>query len=118
MTRNCKSCIHHDVCVTIEVAVDKDDVIPCEDFLDKSAIYRPPCRLGDTVYSNCHVTGYYMRKSDAPYAYKVCFIGLSDCDAHGGGFVNVLHENGSMLQFNFLDFGKTVFLDREAALEA
>ncbi len=69
-----------------------------------------PCKIGDTVYSNNRSQGYYMREKDAPYAYTVCFIGINGNEDFGGGFVNVLHKNGSMLQFNFRDFGSLVWM--------
>lgn len=77
----------------------------------------PPCKIGDTVYSNRRLQGYYMRAKDAPYHYTVCFIGINNSEAFGGGFVNVLHKNGSMLQFKFGDFGKSVFLTAEEVVD-
>lgn len=87
------------------------------DYLLANGVIVPPCKVGDFVYSSVRYSGYYMRKKDAPYSYKVCFIGINDYEGHGGGFVNVVHENGSMLQFEFSQFGKTVFLTKEEAEE-
>ena len=88
------------------------------DHLLANGVIVPPCKVGDVVYSNVRYSGYYMRQKDAPYSYKVCFIGINDYEGHGGGFVNVVHENGSMLQFEFSQIGKTVFLTKEDAEQA
>lgn len=74
-----------------------------------------PCKIGDTVYTNFHWRGDYLRKKDAPYPVKVVFIGINDCAEHGGGFINVEYKTGRQWQFNFADFGKIVFLTREEA---
>ena len=88
------------------------------DYLLANGVIVPPCKVGDVLYSNVRYSGYYMRQKDAPYSYKVCFIGINDHKPHGGGFVNVVHENGSMLQFEFSQIGKTVFLTKEEAEKA
>lgn len=72
-----------------------------------------PCDVGDTVYTNCRMQGWYFRDKDKPYEAKIVFIGLNGVD----NFMNVVFENGHMLQFPFSQIGKTVFLTREEALK-
>lgn len=73
-----------------------------------------PCKVGDSVYTNVSMQGWYMRMKDRPYKAKIAFIGINGTD----NFINVTFENGNMLQFKFSDFGKTVFLTREEAEKA
>lgn len=73
-----------------------------------------PCKLGDTVWTNLAVSGWYLRDKDKPYSAKVVFIGLNNSDEMGNGFINVVYEkSGQMKQFNFSEIGETVFLTRE-----
>ena len=72
-----------------------------------------PCDIGDTVYTNCRMKGWYFREKDKPYEAKIVFIGLNGVD----NFMNVDFGNGHMLQFPFSEIGKTVFLTREEALK-
>ena len=80
----------------------------------------PPCKVGDTVYTNIAMQGWYFRNKDKPYSGKVVFIGLNDSKKMGYGFINVLYNgrNGCVYQFNFSDIGKTVFLSKEEAEKA
>lgn len=70
-----------------------------------------PCRIGDTVYTNTSMIGWYFRDSAKPYAAKVVFIGLNN----SGGIINVEFSRGHMMQFRFDEVGKTIFLTREEA---
>ena len=75
-----------------------------------------PIKVGDTVYTNLAMRGWYFRKNDRPYSARVCFVGLNDSEGMGGGFFNVVygkHEN--MMQFRFSDIGKSVFISKEEA---
>ncbi len=84
-----------------------------EDLEEQGLLLRVPCKVGDTVYTNTRVVGWYMRDKDKPYKAIVVFIGIN-----GNGvdnFITVVFENDNMLQFKFSDFGKTVFLTREEA---
>lgn len=75
-----------------------------------------PVKIGDTVYTNLAMQGWYLRKKDKPYPAKVVFIGLNDSEEMGGGLFNVVYDNGEhMWQFSFSDIGKTVFLNKEEA---
>lgn len=76
-----------------------------------------PCKIGDILWTNFSMSGWYLRDKDKPYQVRVVFIGLNDSDEMGGGFVNVLYEkNGNMMQFNFSDIGKNIFYTKEEAL--
>lgn len=78
-----------------------------------------PCKVGDTVYTNCAMSGWYFRAKDRPYPAKVVFYGLNGSEDMGGGLFNVVYEkNDYMMQFRFSDIGKTVFLTREEAEKA
>lgn len=73
-----------------------------------------PCNVGDTVYTNTSMRGWYCRAKNRPYEAKVVFIGINGVD----NFINVEFEQGKMLQFNFSEIGKRVFLTRDEALQA
>jgi hypothetical protein len=70
-----------------------------------------PCDIGQEVYTNMSMQGWYMRKKDRPYKAKVVFIGINGVD----DFMNVKLENDGMLQFPFSQIGKLVFLTPEDA---
>ena len=83
------------------------------DYLLANKCHSLPCDIGDTVYTNCRMQGWYFREKDKPYEAKIVFIGLNGVD----NFMNVDFGNGHMLQFPFSQIGKTVFLTREEALK-
>lgn len=80
----------------------------------KSNVITLPCAIGDTVYTNDTMQGWYLRKSDRPYEAKVVFIGINGVV----DFMNVRLKDGFMLTFNFEDIGEKVFLTREDAQKA
>lgn len=90
------------------------------DYLLAKGVVAPPCKIGDTVYTNISMQGWYFRSKNRPYSAKVVFIGLNDSKEMGYGFINVLYNDrtGCMYQFNFADIGKFVFLTREKAEQA
>lgn len=73
-----------------------------------------PCEVGQCVYTNHSMSGWYMRKSKRPYLGRVVFIGLNAEDP----FFNIILGEGKMLQYKFSDIGKTVFLTKEEAEKA
>jgi hypothetical protein len=83
------------------------------DYLLANKCHSLPCDIGDTVYTNCRMQGWYFREKDKPYEAKIVFIGLNGVD----NFMNVDFGNGHMLQFPFSEIGKTVFLTKEEALK-
>ena len=90
-----------------------------KDAEEQGLLRRLPVNIGETVWTNLSMVGWYFRKKDRPYHAKVVFIGLNNSDDMGGGFINVAFEkSGTMLQFNFSDIGKTVFLTPEEAEQA
>lgn len=90
-----------------------------EDLEEQGMLIKLPCKVGDILWTNHRMQGWYFRSKDAPYRVQVAFIGLNDSEEMGGGLFNVCYENhGYMMQFNFSDIGKTVFLIREEAEEA
>lgn len=75
-----------------------------------------PVKVGDTVYTNFAMRGWYFRDKDRPYSARVCFIGLNDSEEMGGGLFNVVYgKHDNMMQFRFSDIGKSVFLTKEEA---
>lgn len=80
-----------------------------------------PCLPRDVLWSIIKPAGLYFKQKDAPYPCRVVFIGINDSDNGGWGYVNVVYKNGErekMLQFDFDQFGKTVFTSKKEAVEA
>lgn len=82
-----------------------------EDLEEQGKLIKLPCTIGDILYTNFAVQGWYFREKNKPYEIKVVFIGINGVD----NFINVAYENGNMWQFNFSDIGKRIFLTREEA---
>lgn len=85
-----------------------------EDLVEQGKLPKLPCAVGDTVYTNHSVQGWYFRKENRPYVARVVFIGFNGTD----NYINVDFGDGHMLQFKFSDIGKTVFLTKSKAEEA
>ena len=82
------------------------------DYLLDNGVIVPPVKVGDIVYTNCSMQGWYMKLKDRPYEARVVFIGINGKD----NFMNVaFFKNDNMLSFKFSEIGKTVFLTREEA---
>ena len=87
-----------------------------EDAEEQGLLHRTQVAIGQTVYTNFAMSGWYLRDKDRPYKAKVVFIGLNDSEEMGGGFFNIAYEKlGCMMQFRFSDIGKSVFLTKEEA---
>lgn len=114
----CKDCYHFDVCNLIlknALSCDNNDCSQeCPLFKDKSRIVELPCKVGDTLYTNMSVSGWYLRDKDRPYPVKVVFVGINGVD----NLYNTEYSEGKMWQFRGSDIGKTVFLTKEAAEQA
>lgn len=96
--------------------VDDERVERLADYLIAYGVTVTPVKIGDTVYTNLAMQGWYLRKKDRPYDAKVVFIGLNGSEEMGGGLFNVVCDNGEhMWQFSFSDIGNTVFLNKEEA---
>lgn len=85
------------------------------DYLLENGVIVPPVKVGDIVYTNRSMQGWYMKLKDRPYEARVVFIGINGKD----NFMNVAFlKNDNMLSFKFSKIGKTVFLTREEAEKA
>ena len=111
----------------IEIIADELGDINCAklwatDIADRllaNGVIVPPCKVGQEVYTNVAMQGWYFRDSVRPYLAKIVFIGINNSEEMGGGFFNIAYENkGYMMQFKFSDIGKTVFLTKEQAEKA
>ena len=88
-------------------------------YKEKDRYIKPPCKVGQTVYTNVAMRGWYFRTNDKPYRAEIVFMGINNSEEMGGGFINIAYENkGYMWRFNFADIGKTVFLTKEEAEKA
>ena len=87
-----------------------------EDLEAQGRLIEMPCYVGDIMYTNYSMQGWYMHRKNRPYEAKVVFVGINGVD----NFMNVELGEGKMLQFRFSDIGKKVFLTKseaEAALK-
>lgn len=85
-----------------------------EDLEEQGKLMKFPCAVGDTVYTNHSMQGWYFRKENRPYKARIVFIGINGVD----NYMNVDFGNGHMLQFPFSSIGKTVFLNEKQAKKA
>lgn len=85
-----------------------------EDAEEAGLLVRLPCKVGDTLYTNQMVSGWYLRKVNRPFPVDVCFIGINGQD----NFFNVDYRCGHMAEFKFSDIGKTIYLTKEEAEQA
>ena len=106
----CENCYHHDICIFHGASGCEE----CMQYKDKSLIVELPCKVGDTVYTNDCMQGWYMRQKDRPYKTTVVYIGINGKD----DYMNVVFKNDNMLSFSFSDIGKRVFLTSEEAEKA
>ena len=81
---------------------------------DEGRLVVLPCKVGQCVYTNFSMSGWYMRKDKRPYIGRIVFIGLNANDP----YFNIILGEGKMLQFKFSEIGKRVFLAREEAEKA
>lgn len=109
---------------TLDIYVKDHDYIAAahklaeyEDAEEQGLLVRLPCRVGDVVYTNTSMPGWYKRKKDRPYPATVCFIGLNGNENFFNVSLGTVHD-AMMLQFKFSDIGKWVFLTREEAEQA
>lgn len=83
----------------------------CDEYARAEEQDKLPCAVGDTVYTNHSMKGWYFREKGRPYAAEVVFIGINST----GGFINVEIGAGHMTQFQISDLGKRFFLTRKEA---
>lgn len=85
---------------------------------EQGLILQLPVKMRQILYTNIRMQGWYFRMKDAPYRVEVSLIGLDNANDMGDGFFNVVYENHNhMMQFNFSDIGKNIFLTRSEAEE-
>lgn len=80
-----------------------------EDAEESGLLIRLLCKVGDTLYTNQMVQGWYLREANRPFPVDVCFIGINGQD----NFFNVDYRCGYMSEFKFSDIGKTIFFTKE-----
>lgn len=85
-----------------------------EDLTEQGGLLELPCVVGDTVWTNASMHGWYFREKDKPYKATVVFVGINGTE----NFMYVDFGNGHMLQFNFSDIGKRAFLTETEAKKA
>lgn len=106
-----KYCENHlEDCPTISEIYEK--LAEYEDLEEQERLLKLPCAVGDTVYTNHSVQGWYFRRKDLPYKAEVVHIEISN---GVNDYINIDFGNGHMLQFKFSDIGKTVFLTKSEA---
>ena len=111
-----ETCDRVDGCEKCPIKEAIDKLADYEDAEEKGLLHRTKVAIGQTVYTDFAMRGWYLREAAKPYKTKVVFIGLSDSKEDGGGFFNVAYEKlGCMMQFRFSDIGKSVFLTKEEA---
>ena len=102
---------------TAQILADK--LAHYEDLEEQGRLIELPTSVGQIIWTNQRLSGWYYRLKDAPYRVTVEFIGLNNSEEFGGGFINVSYEkHDHMMQFRFSDIGKTVFLTEEEAEKA
>ena len=87
---------------------------------EQGLLRRTPVAIGQTVYTNNSVQGWYLQSKNRPYEAEVVYIGLNNSEEMGGGYFNISFKGkkGYMLSFNFNEVGKYVFLTKEEAEKA
>ena len=71
-------------------AVDK--LAAYEDAEESGLLHKTDVAIGQTVYTNFTMKGWYLRDAARPYHAKVVFIGLNDVEEEGGGFFNISYK--------------------------
>ena len=115
----CKDCIHYDLCRScsrIQLGwhgnsvhyVENIEEI-CKDFKDRARFVELPCKVGDTVYVVENIAGEKKIIQDS-----VETIGIG----YYADGIEIYQFDGIKTDGYFSDFGKTVFLTKEAAEEA
>ena len=119
----CRNCVHWEACrkyvtglaaargvdldaTELEQIFDSDD---CDHFHDSSRFVELPCKVGDTVYIIESIDGEEKIIQDHVETISIGYY------ADG---INIYQFDGIKTDGYFSDFGKTVFLTREAAEQA
>ena len=91
-----------------------------EDAEEQGLLLRLSVAIGQTVYTNHSMQGWYCRSSNRPYEAEVVYIGLNNCEESGGGYINIAFKGkkGCMMSFTLKELGITWFLTKEEAEQA
>lgn len=122
--KNCKNCIHHDVCTIVEVTANQEELndFYCEDYKNRQQIIELPCLVGDMVYKICPKCNENHNGSCKHCAWAGCHV--TGCDIgvriYGDGSYNK-HElqivpvkvNRNNL-FNTLEYWNIMFFETES----
>lgn len=82
-------------------------------FEQEGKCYTLPIKIGEILYTNVSMSGWYMREKNKPYRVKVVYIGINET----GGHFNVVYDNDNMYQFNFTDIDDIIFYSYNEAKE-
>lgn len=109
----CKNCIHYEIC--IKFINNKDKLKQCELFANKALYTKLPCMLGETVY--------VVRKMNQEECIKAGIVPLV-YKFHNRTYKVIQHqdrpykiEQTTVKRSYYNNFGKTVFLSYEKALQ-
>lgn len=106
----CKDCYYSEICSALGGVFNKKDetnATKCKFFKDQSRIIELPCKVGDKLYQLYTMEGTAMDPFVSDFTETVERIGFATKNVMGGWNV-----------YTTEDFNKTVFLDKEKALEA
>lgn len=113
---SCHDCVHVEVCGTFsilsedfEIASPERIASDCNCFKDRARFVELPCKVGDTVYVVENIAGEKKIIQDS-----VETIGIG----YYADGIEIYQFDGIKTDGYFSDFGKTVFLTKEAAEQA
>lgn len=114
----CKDCIHERVCnaLIVQGLPYNDDKLPaeafCMTFKDKSRFVELPCNANDTVY--------VIQNNTIIQSYIIQLKYEQEAENYGKFVRNRIYTviGNVLIEFDFSDFGKSVFLTREEAEKA
>ena len=118
---SCKDCVHYEACKMFFVATNQgiteekikqaeNDLTDCEQFKAKSRFVELPCKVGDVLWICSSVRGVFSAKV------RTFFIGHPSFQGEPDNSIQMIRTTGCDIPIN--EFGKTVFLTREAAEKA
>ena len=102
-------------CVDIDKFYSQNQEKKLVEWLCENGVIVPPCKVGDTIYYNLG------KNASLPFGTKrtlsLPVVAIAKTQDKGFWFVRA-EFSGSIADFKFSDFGKTVFLNIEAAEQA
>lgn len=107
----CKECLHCEACCywlsKEKKHLNCNEGFICDDFTDRSEWVCLPCKVGDSIF--CDGELFSDRYAGEVMEFTADIVRTQVCTTHCGEIDMI---------FNFKDFGKTVFLNREEAEKA